>query len=475
MRRLLFCVLTASMLSSPLSGNGISAIQDTENVSMEEKSKEEVATSELDLGDYQAEMVIGEKQLLVVTVLPLNATNQELEYQSSDASVATINGMGRITAVGKGETQISVTCGAVTETFLLTVTEENKETEQAIAVQDIEIADYEENLKVDAALTLNATVLPSDATDTAVTYQSSNPQIATVSSTGEVKGISPGQVIISVSAGGVTKKIPITVKIATTAITLSNNYCVMKPGETFRVSACVEPAGASNAITYKSLDTGVASVSQEGLISAKECGSTAIVVSNGELQVSVTVIVNEDGKITTKEENLLQDSEKYEEALPEIINAKDYPVLTSNMLKYLYQNKKSITIKGQDYTIYLKGEDIVNIENELITELVFQKTNQGITFCVNDNQKLCGKIAIDVSQELTHEKYLYLYNEEKKIYQMLSVPDVKRLDIDTEGTYLITQKKISGLQIKKSLVGGGCILLLLAGTYIGVKKQYWFW
>ena len=42
MRRLLFCVLTASMLSSPLSGNGISAIQDTENVSMEEKSKEEV-------------------------------------------------------------------------------------------------------------------------------------------------------------------------------------------------------------------------------------------------------------------------------------------------------------------------------------------------------------------------------------------------------------------------------------------------
>ena len=94
---------------------------------------------------------------------------------------------------------------------------------------------------------------------------------------------------------------------------------------------------------------------------------------------------------------------------------------------------------------------------------------------MNDNQKLCGNIAIDVSQELTHEKYLYLYNEEKKIYQMLSVPDVKRLDIDTEGTYLITQKKISGLQIKKSLVGGGCILLLLAGTYIGVKKQYLFW
>lgn len=121
--------------------------------------------------------------------------------------------------------------------------------------------------------------------------------------------------------------------------------------------------------------------------------------------MSITVIVNEDEKITTKEENLLQDSEKYEEALPEIINAKDYPVLTSNMLKYLYQNKKSITIKGQDYTIYLKGEDIVNTENELIT-----------------------------------------------------------------------QKKISGLQIKKSLVGGGCILVLvLADIYIGVKRQYWFW
>lgn len=39
--------------------------------------------------------------------------------------------------------------------------------------------------------------------------------------------------------------------------------------------------------------------------------------------MSITVIVNEDEKITTKEENLLQDSEKYEEALPEIINAKE--------------------------------------------------------------------------------------------------------------------------------------------------------
>lgn len=476
MKKFLLCYLAASLLIPSFYCNASNVLQETADVTTEESEAEEVLPTELDLGDYQTEMTIGEKQLLTVTVLPETATNQELTYQSSNTSVATINGMGRITAVSEGTAQITVTCGMVTESFPLTVSEEASETEETIAVQDIEIGDYEEELKVDATLTLSATVLPSDATDTTVTYQSSDTQIATVNSSGEVKGIAPGQVVISVTAGGVTKQVPITVKIATTAIVLNSDYRVMKPGDTFQISPSVEPAGAAGSMTYKSLNNAVATVSGSGLITAKSCGNTAIVVSNGDLQVSVTVIVNENGSTAEEENELLQENNGQEMILPEVISVQDYPVLTSAMLKYLYENKKSITIVGENYTIYLNGADIVNTENQLETELFFQEAEHGFSFCVNENQKLCGKITIDISPKVTNEKYLYLYSNQKEAYQKLSTSNIKVLVIDTEGTYLLTAEKIAGLRVKKALVGGGCILILLAGgIYIGVKRQYWFW
>lgn len=80
-----------------------------------------VEVSELDLGDYQQQMTVGEKQLLSVTVLPMDATDQTLKFSSSDVSVAKINGMGRITALKAGVTEIVVTCGSVTEKFRLIV------------------------------------------------------------------------------------------------------------------------------------------------------------------------------------------------------------------------------------------------------------------------------------------------------------------------------------------------------------------
>ncbi|KAB1435916.1 Ig-like domain-containing protein [Candidatus Galacturonibacter soehngenii] len=84
--------------------------------------KEEIINpTEIDLGDYQSEMLVGEKQLLSVTVLPTNVTDQTVIYQSSDQGVATINGMGRITAISKGTTQITATCGSIQNEFSLTV------------------------------------------------------------------------------------------------------------------------------------------------------------------------------------------------------------------------------------------------------------------------------------------------------------------------------------------------------------------
>lgn len=426
---------------------------------------------ELDLGDYQSQMIVGSRQLLMVTVLPENATNKTLTYTSSNTQVATINGMGRITAIEKGETEITVTCGTVTGSFKLTVVEDASQ----VAVEDIEIQDYEEELEVDSALQLSATVLPANATNATVVYESSDSTIATVSSSGRVKGIAPGQVTIKISAGGVTKEITLTVKIATTSIQLNSDYQVLKVGDTFQIESTVQPQGADKNITYKSLDPSIATVSDKGMITAKACGGTAIIVSNDDLQVSVSVIVNEEGLV---EENVSGERKNTDLTLtfPDKVSVGMCPLISSEMLKYFYEEEKVLTVKGENYTFFIDGKNIVNFENELDTELLFQQEENGFSFSLNRGNKLCGKIVIDLSDKIVNEKYLYLYNEAKGKYERISVEDISLLTCDTSGTYLLTSEKLSELELNQFLLIIGIVVVVLGViVYIGVKKRYWFW
>ncbi|WGU70122.1 Ig-like domain-containing protein [Capnocytophaga canimorsus] len=51
----------------------------------------------------------GEQKNLNVKVLPENATNQKVTWSSSNPQVATVSDQGRLTAIDRGETTITVT------------------------------------------------------------------------------------------------------------------------------------------------------------------------------------------------------------------------------------------------------------------------------------------------------------------------------------------------------------------------------
>lgn len=435
-----------------------------------------VKVTELDFWDCPKEITVGASQLLHVAVIPANATETELIFQSDNSAVATVNALGRITGIAVGKAVITVSCGEVRGTFAIEVVGEQGIEDAKVSVQDIEIGDYEEELEVDKTLGLSVTVLPDDATDSKITYRSSDTSIATVNSSGEVKGISMGQVIIYVSAGGVTREVPITVKIGTTVIELNSDYRVMKPGETFQIEASVQPAGAASQITYKSLDTGVAEVNTEGMVIAKDSGNTAIVVSNGDIQTSVAVIVNEKENKKGEKESATGSQTQWKDDFPTEISTKEYPVISSWMLKYLYENKQHLTIQGDGYVIYLDGKDIVNYENELNTVLDVKEEKDGFSFTINDGKKLCGKIILDFSERVQQERYLYLYNQTKETYELLRIENIKQFTVDTQGTYLLTARKMSDKSGSLVLSGIGVIVVLVGiGVYIGMKKQYLFW
>lgn len=432
---------------------------------------EKIPVAELDMGDYQKEMVLGTNQVLYITVLPQNATDTTLTYKSLDTKVATVNGMGRITAKALGKTVISVTAGEISQEIEISVVPEKDDT---ILVRDIEIGNYEEELEVDKTMTISGTVLPVDATNSTITYVSSDPSVATVSSTGEVKGIKAGNVTITLMAGDVVKNANIKVKVATTGITLNSDYLTLRPDETFQLTAKVMPSDAPQRVTYKSSDDTIATVSKEGLVTGIGAGTTIIIVSNGDSSVAVSVIVNQTVNYQQQEEEITENTGE-ELHYTNIVFVREQSVIDSRMLKYFYETKKTLTIVGEEYTIQLAGDDIVNYNNELYTDILLKRDNDVLSFNVNQKSELCGAITLYLNEY--EGDYLYLYNDAKGKYELLNADNMKMLRLTTAGEYQIRDTKLK-MDLKFVLyccVAGIIIVLIGSGIYIVTKKRYWFW
>ena len=78
----------------------------------------------------------------------------------------------------------------------------------------------------------------------------------------------------------------------TESLSLNTNYVVLKPGSSKTITGSVAPSTASQSLTFKSNDTKIATVNGSGVITGVSTGATSVIVSNGTVSSSVTVIVN---------------------------------------------------------------------------------------------------------------------------------------------------------------------------------------
>ena len=352
------------------------------------------------------------------------------------------------------------------------------QTEEKIEVTDIEIADHEQEIEVDKTINISATVLPSNATDATVLYKSSDPVISTVSSTGEVKGISKGNVTIYVSAGNVTKEVNFTVKVKTTGIDINKDYLVMKPGDAFKLSVSVFPAEAEQAVSYKSTNASVAAVSGSGVVTAKQTGSSTIIVSNGDLSGAVSVIVNRDTESSVAEQAASDSTDAEntsEQTFDENTDVSETPVISEQMLYGLYTAGRLMKVTGDGYSIIIDGKKIVNYKNELITDIELERTGDCIKFNLNAGEYLCGEVTLYIDD--VKGKYLYLYNNVKHKYELVNSQDMSGLNLSTPGEYMITEKPIreGNAAVRYILIAGGIGIITGIAVYVVVKRRYWFW
>ncbi len=145
------------------------------------------------LNKYSTSILVGGTEQLTADIIPENAGNQNVTWDSSDDSVATVSPDGLVTAVDEGIADITV----VTEDGDLEATCEVTVSAVPVAVADVMLNKDETTLVVGNSELLTADIDPNDATNQNVSWISTNESIATVTAGGLVTAIAPGTASIT--------------------------------------------------------------------------------------------------------------------------------------------------------------------------------------------------------------------------------------------------------------------------------------
>lgn len=153
-----------------------------------------IPVSDVTLNKAELTLTEGESETLTATVKPDNATDKTLSWSSSDATVASVDDNGKITALKAGTATITVKTKDGGKTAACAVSVKTK----VIAVTGVTLNKTELTLTEGNSETLSATVKPDNATDKTVSWTSSDATVASVDDNGKVTAIKAGTATITV-------------------------------------------------------------------------------------------------------------------------------------------------------------------------------------------------------------------------------------------------------------------------------------
>ncbi|OMF38097.1 hypothetical protein BK133_03740, partial [Paenibacillus sp. FSL H8-0548] len=245
----------------------------------------------------------GEQAPLTANVAPEDATNKAVTWSSSNENVVTVDADGLLTAVKAGTANITVTTvdGGLSATAAVTV-------EAAVInvpVADVTLDKTEVTLTEGEQAALTATVAPENATNKAVTWSSSNENVAKVYANGLVIGVKAGTANITVTTvdGGLTATAAVTVEAAVinvpvAGVTLDKTEVTLTEGQQAPLTATVAPENATNkAVIWSSSNENVATVGANGLVIGVKAGTANITVTTVDGGLTATAAVTVEAAV----------------------------------------------------------------------------------------------------------------------------------------------------------------------------------
>lgn len=237
--------------------------------------------------------------LMVGTTTRLEATARDargrvvekaITWSSNNASLATVNDDGVVTGVAPGTTFIVARTEGVRDSAAIIVTPR--------PVATVEIEPANPTIRVLQEVQLEA-ILRADngevLTGRNVEWSSSNTAVATVSSSGRVSGLLPGQTTITARAEGRSGTTTVTVTLVPPArITVSPASADIAVGGTVRLTATVFDENNNvldRPVSWSTSAEGVATVDDAGLVTGVAPGDAAIQATSGEVNAAASVRV----------------------------------------------------------------------------------------------------------------------------------------------------------------------------------------
>ena len=271
-----------------------------------------------------------------------NDAAKTVTYTTSNNAVATVSSTGVVKGVKAGTAVITANCGNAKATCKVTV-----------KTSTIKFAASAASVYTGKTVTVKATATPSAT----VTYTTSNKAIATVSSTGVVKGIKAGTVTITATTStGLKTTCKVTVKAP--SVKFAKSSAVVYTGKTATVKATL--AGVSS-VTYKSSNTKIATVnSKTGTVKGIKAGTVTITATSGKLKATYKLTVKNPTFTLTKS------SATIAKGKTTTIRSKATPVST---VTYTSSNKKVATVTGKGVVKGIsKGKATITVKCNGITK-----------------------------------------------------------------------------------------------------------
>ncbi len=307
----------------------------------------------VDVINKTLELLIDDTFTIVATTTPegLNVT-----FVPDDSGVYSIDGTGKLTALKEGTGSILVKVGGdgiyAENSTTVNVTVNKIPTEITVGTDSLDLFVGDEHGIV-------ANLTPADAGN--VSFKSSNEDLVLVEDDGNVIANGVGQAIITVSFAGndkyaaaQNKTINVTVRLNDASVSVDNDTLDLNVGETYAINATKHPDTILLDIKYTSSNSSVATVDENGVVTAVGKGTAVITVSVGDDEIyaknstNVAVTVN-DVEVT------VSDLVKYYSS-PErlVVNVTKNGKALSNL-------SVEITINGVTYTRTTDSDGVASL------------------------------------------------------------------------------------------------------------------
>ena len=278
------CTITATSLSNPnvTATCKVTIIQPVTGITL---NKTTIEISEL-----------GEQNQLVATISPEDATEKSVTWSSTNNQICSVSATGIVTATGAGTAIVTATTvdGGLTANCVVKVLQH---------VDGLNLNKTATSLKVGESEKLQPTITPSNADNKKVIWTSSDSNVATVDTEGNVTAVKAGQVTITATSEDNTEAkatCTVTVIQPVTGISLSeSSYKLKAIGENIQLTATVLPEDATNKKVNWNCPNNTVCIVSNGNVVAVGYGTAVIIATteDGGFVATCTITVEDTSGI----------------------------------------------------------------------------------------------------------------------------------------------------------------------------------